>query len=271
MSKIASYNQSLSSDHVRGDNTTPVLTDYSVGMDFQQATGSPPTTQSLHARESSELVKSVPQHIEKLTAVQFFKNAVTGPAEAAQTQGTITNDDAIPNEVIPIVPPMRYNMLYDDSNFGDGQVVLKDPLSFGTLNMVFGRISADGMPAMTLKLPDLDQLLILINQKLTTGQEKIRSLYTSAVSKVIKSKDPNFGKPEGRIVLTPDACALLDNLRDEDERFSLKWTFKKSLGTDIVKPMIFSEISLVFASDRKTVVGTIAEYDSRSANLQGRL
>jgi hypothetical protein len=223
--------------------------------------------------EVSALKEAAPEEIQQLKAAHFSLMAAADTAQPVHNGTTTINNDVadntIPGKPVPIVPPMRFNMIYDEANYKDGQVAPTIATPFGPLDLVFGRVSAHGLAGMSLSLPDLDNLLVLIN-KLLDGKQKLQSLYTNAVGTVAVRQDPNYGNAMGTITLTPDALSTLDNLRDETEEYTTNWTFKKNLDTDISIPFVFSEIHLVFSNDRKTVMGTIAEYDSRSRTLAGK-
>jgi len=259
-----------SGDWVPKSETTSMMMDSGVTMDLLQE--QTVAVQSPRIVKMSKLKIATPKEIHKLKARQFSLMAAAStaqPTEAIATTTATVVDNTISGKPIPIVPSMRYNMIYDDSNY-KGQVAPTNAIPFGPLDLAFGRLSTEGLAGMSLSLPDLDNLLILINKKMESGDEKLQSLYANAVGKVAGLKNPNFGKVKGTITLTPDALTLLDNLKDETEEYTSHWTFKTQLDTDISIPMIFAEMQIIFGDDRKTILGTITEYDTRSTTMAGK-
>lgn len=165
----------------------------------------------------------------------------------------------------PIIPPTRFDMIYDEAKFKDGQVEPRDPLPFGPIELSVGRNRAEGMAYTSLFVPELDNLLALCNDALDPQLGKVDALYDNAVTRLAD------GRIQGTIRIRPDVAVMLDHMKDKQssDEFSQKLTFKKSTGSDASLAILFSRIEIIFGADRKTATGSIWEWDTRNETREG--
>lgn len=126
---------------------------------------------------------------------------------------------------------------------------------------------SNGIPVPILTMPLLDQLCSTINAKHLANQPQLNSLYSSHVE-ITKN-----GTQMGVILL--DAASLLYQLADKpdgkDEVTSLmNVTFKASLGSDIVMPLLFRTLSLEISANFGAIRGAALEYDNDHRGADGQ-
>ena len=178
-----------------------------------------------------------------------------------------------PDETRPAMKPLRFNMIYDANRYKKNQVSPSDPVPFGPLDLALGRQRADGLATRMALLPDLDKLYDIITEKhVDSSLGKLASFYNGVLS--VEAD----GRTKVSITMTPNSQELLKEYRDKpggdgndsDEEFSLKWTFKQSLGTNVELGMLFASIDMTLGPDGKTAMGTITEYRSDSETGEGQ-
>ena len=166
-----------------------------------------------------------------------------------------------------VLRPLRFNMIYDANRLKKGQIDADDPVAFGPIDLGMHRTSADGLPKRMAMLPDLDKLVDIISEKcVDSNLGQLRNLYTSTLGL------DNQGLTTVTVRMTSNAQELLKGYRDADdggEDFSLRWTFKEKLNTDVSLGLMFSTIQITLGPDGKTASGTISDYSAESTTGEG--
>ena len=124
-----------------------------------------------------------------------------------------------------------------------------------------------GIPIPIMTMPILDQLCAAINEKQVGPGGKIETLYSSIVQ--VTSE----GTQMGTIFL--DSAALLYQLADKpngsDELKSvINVTFKQSLGSNLVLPILFRTLAVELAPNFATANGVAMEYDADNRGGDGQ-
>ncbi|ETS81279.1 hypothetical protein PFICI_06281 [Pestalotiopsis fici W106-1] len=129
------------------------------------------------------------------------------------------------------------------------------PVSFGRITLQPTQIGgADGLNIPLIQIPLLDRLRDTINEKFAFDDpnQRISSLYKSTVNL--------SGQSDATAVVQLTGASLLAQLADEDPGAQvLGCTFKKSLGSDIILPILFQELQVSFKGG--SVIGPIFAYD----------
>lgn len=177
-----------------------------------------------------------------------------------------------PDETMPLLDPLQFNMIYDANRYKKNQVIPGDPMPFGPINLAVGRKNPQGLSTRVALLPNLDKLYDIITKKhVDSSLGKLSSFYNSVLALEAD------GRTKVSITMTPNGQELLRRYRDKpkedgndsDEEYSLEWTFK-NLQTDIKLGMLFASIELTLGPDGKTAMGTITEYNSDSETGEGQ-
>ncbi|KAF2729658.1 hypothetical protein EJ04DRAFT_555937 [Polyplosphaeria fusca] len=171
-----------------------------------------------------------------------------------------------PNETMPFMRPLRFDLIYDANRWKKDQVKPSDPVSFGPLDLAVGRKTAAGLATRVALLPDLDKLLDTITTKVhDTSLGQLRNFYSSTLS------IEDDGRTKVTIRMTPNSQELLKQYKDKSESddFSTKCVFKESLASDVSLGMLFSTIEVILGADEKTAMGYITEYSLDSDTGEG--
>lgn len=127
---------------------------------------------------------------------------------------------------------------------------------------------SDGVNMPCIRIPVLDELCKAINASVAKATDndavQIESLYTSTLN---VADGPGSQRRDTHYV-TFTRAALVVSLADNQDTAHQGWdlTFKEKLGSDIVLPMVFSEIAI--SSEGKGLVASVFEFNT---SMRGRL
>ncbi|KAL6702405.1 hypothetical protein ACN47E_002188 [Coniothyrium glycines] len=118
---------------------------------------------------------------------------------------------------------------------------------------------ANGIPVPILTLPLLDQLCSEMNAKHLKDKPQLGSLYSSHVE--MTKNGTQMG------VILVDAAALIYELADKPQGKQeldslINLTFKKSIQSDIVLPLLFRTLSLELSANFGSIRGAALEYNN---------
>jgi hypothetical protein len=237
------------------------------------AEANPPAYAMYMVSEETEVTISVKAAMESMEEEKPM--AEEEPEASPDTEDDAKEDPLFlpPDETMPLLDPLRFNMMYDANRYKKNQVIPGDAVPFGPLDVAVGRKHAEGLSTRVALLPNLDKLYDIITEKhVDSTLGKLASFYSSMLSLEAD------GRTKVSITMAPNAQELLKEYRDKpdgdgddsDEEYSLEWTFKKSLGTDIKLGMLFATIEITLGPDGKTAMGTITEYSSDTDSGEGQ-
>ena len=138
------------------------------------------------------------------------------------------------------------------------------PIEFGPIRLETQNVGgAEGLDAPIVRVPVLDQLCEAINKAFPgdDGPVNVKSLYDSAVNL--------SGVSERTVTVTVKNVSLIAQLADQSLHDSLfELTFKESLGSGVVLPVLFQRFQVTFSNDG--ALGALYEYDPNMRGCMGQ-
>ncbi|KPM39826.1 hypothetical protein AK830_g6732 [Neonectria ditissima] len=178
---------------------------------------------------------------------------------------------AVPEQVDPdyVDGEDYWDLTLDQDVWPDKEVRTRpnNPVSLGQVAFAtYHSGGHNGLPVPILNMPLLDQLCAEINAKHLPNQTQLSSLYSSVV------EITSDGTQMGTIFL--DSAALLYQLADKPEgstelSSTLNLTFKNSLGSDIVLPILFRTLGVQLSFNFDSAKGAALEYDASNRGGDG--
>ncbi|KAK7419301.1 hypothetical protein QQX98_003453 [Neonectria punicea] len=203
-------------------------------------------------------------------AAEDLTTASLSPAPPVQIPGLVLAA-AGPEQIDPdyVDGEDYWDLTLDQDVWPDKEVRTRPntPVSLG--QVAFATYHAgghDGLPVPIVTMPLLDQLCAEINAKHLADQTQLSSLYSSIV------EITSDGTQMGTIFL--DSAALLYQLADKPDgsnelSSNLNVSFKNSLGSDVVLPILFRTLGVQLSFNFASAKGAALEYDASNRGGDG--
>lgn len=226
-------------------------------------------SKTLNHTKMNATLKSVKPRPTPIAAKSLHKASVTS-ALPVQIPGLVLAP-AVPEQVDPdyVDGEDYWDLTLDQDVWPDKEVRTRpnNPVSLGQVAFAtYHSGGHDGLPIPILTMPLLDQLCAEINAKHLANQPQLSSLYSSIV------EITSDGTQMGTIFL--DSAALLYQLADKPDgsnelSSNLNVSFKKSLGSDVVLPILFRTLGVQLSFNFDSAKGAALEYDASNRGGDG--